>query len=174
VCLGNICRSPMAEAVMRQLVADAGLAGAIELDSAGTSRYHIGDRPDPRALAEAARRGVPVGHRARQLTAEELPRWDLVVGMDRQNVRDVRALAAGLALPEAGRIELLRSFEDHAARGGDLDVPDPYYGEAEDFAAMFDLIESACRALLAHLTVESIAGAGPSAAIALDQRSDLW
>jgi protein-tyrosine phosphatase len=153
---------------MRQLVDDAGLAGAIELDSAGTSRYHVGDRPDPRALAEAARRGVPVDHRARQLTAAELPRWDLVLGMDRQNVRDVRALAGGLGHPDVGRIELLRSFDDLAARRGDLDVPDPYYGEVEDFAAMFDLIESACRALLVHL-----AGSGPAAAIALDHGSDL-
>jgi protein-tyrosine phosphatase len=167
VCLGNICRSPTAEAVMRHLVADAGLVGAIEVDSAGTSRYHIGDRPDSRALAEAAQRGVPMQHRARQLIADELDRWDLVVGMDGQNVRDIRALARGL--PDVGRIELLRSFDAEADPGGPLDVPDPYYGGAEDFAVMFDLIESACRGLLAHLADE----ARRSAAIALDRSSEL-
>ena len=166
VCLGNICRSPTAESVMRQLVADAGLTGLIELDSAGTSRYHIGDRPDPRALAEAARRGVPMDHRARQLTADELQRWDLVLGMDAQNVRDVRGLARGR--PDVARIELLRSFDTQAG-SGHLDVPDPYYGEAEDFAVMFDLVDSACRGLLAHLADET----GRSAATAHDQRAEL-
>jgi protein-tyrosine phosphatase len=167
VCLGNICRSPTAEAVMRHLVADAGLVGAIEVDSAGTSRYHIGDRPDPRARAEAARRGVPMEHRARQLSPDELERWDFVVGMDGQNVRDIRALARGL--PDVGRIALLRSFDAEADRGGSLDVPDPYYGEAEDFAVMFDLIESACCGLLTHLVDE----ARGSAALGLDRSSEL-
>ena len=167
VCLGNICRSPSAEAVMRVLVADAGLAGSIVLDSAGTSRYHIGDQPDPRARAEAARRGVPMDHRARQVTADELRHWDLVVGMDGQNMRDLRALAR--RHPDVGRLELLRSFDDEAVRSGHLDVPDPYYGEADDFAVMFDLIESACRGLLAHLADET----ARSAVIASDHRSEL-
>jgi protein-tyrosine phosphatase len=154
VCLGNICRSPAAEAVMRLLVDEAGLADEIEIDSAGTSRYHLGDGPDPRTVAEAALRGVPMDHRARQLTGDELGQWDLVVGMDAQNVNDLRAMAAGRA--DVGRIELLRSFDPASHGAGDLDVPDPYYGHDAEFAAMFDLIEPACRGLLAELTTDRV------------------
>src|SRR5262245_51953019 len=96
VCLGNICRSPAAAAVMTQLVTEADLADVIEVDSAGTARYHVGDRADPRTLAEAERRGIPLAHRARQLTRSELADWDLVLVMDDDNLRDVRRLARDL------------------------------------------------------------------------------
>jgi len=157
VCLGNICRSPAAEAVMAQLVAEAGLSDAIEVASAGTARYHVGDLPDPRTVSEARRRSVPIVHRARQLTRDELGDWDLLLVMDGDNLRDVRRLAGDRA--DLGHVRLLRSF-DPAATGADdsaLDVPDPYYGGDEGFALMFDLIEPACRGLLEHLTTRTMA-----------------
>jgi protein-tyrosine phosphatase len=148
VCLGNICRSPAAEALMAQLVDDAGLSDVIEVDSAGTARYHVGDRPDPRTIAEARRRGVPIAHRGRQLSRDELADWDLVLVMDRDNLRDVQRLAGDR--PDLGHVRLLRSFDPDVAERSP-DVPDPYYGADADFAAMFDLIEPACRGLLADL-----------------------
>jgi protein-tyrosine phosphatase len=151
VCLGNICRSPAAEAVLRQLLDEAGLADLVEVDSAGTSRYHLGDRPDPRTLAEAARRGIPVDHRARQLTRDELREWDLIIAMDAHNLRDLRALAAGNG--HGDRLHLLRSFDPAVGEAGlaPPDVPDPYYGDDAEFSEMYDLIEPACRGLVEHL-----------------------
>jgi len=153
VCLGNICRSPAAEAVLRRLVDEAGLTEVVEVDSAGTSRYHLGDRPDSRTLAEAARRGIPIEHRARQFTRDELSEWDLVIAMDVQNLRDLRALVSdddGL-----GRVRLLREFDPAANASSETsaghDVPDPYYGEDDGVRAMYDLIEPACRGLLEYL-----------------------
>ncbi len=153
VCLGNICRSPAAEAVLRRLVDEAGLTEVVEVDSAGTSRYHLGDRPDSRTVAEAARRGIPIEHRARQFTRDELSEWDLVIAMDAQNLRDLRALVSdddGL-----GRVRLLREFDPPANPTSETsaghDVPDPYYGEDDGFCAMYDLIEPACRGLLEYL-----------------------
>ena len=133
---------------MAQLVDEAGLSGAIEVDSAGTARYHVGDRPDARTIAEARRRGVSIAHRGRQLSRDELPEWDLVLVMDRDNLRDVQRLAGDRV--DLGHVRLLRSFDPEVAERSP-DVPDPYYGADADFAAMFDLIEPACRGLLADL-----------------------
>ena len=94
---------------MAQLVDDAGLSDVIEVDSAGTARYHVGDRPDPRTIAEARRRGVPIAHRGRQLSRDELADWDLVLVMDRDNLRDVQRLAGDRT--ELGHVRLLRSFD---------------------------------------------------------------
>jgi protein-tyrosine phosphatase len=150
VCLGNICRSPAAEAVLRQLLDDAGMTGLVEVDSAGTARYHVGDRSDPRTLAEAARRGIPIDHRARQLTRDELAEWDLVIAMDAQNLRDLRAMASGNG--DLDRLRLLRSFDPAVGASGPFaDVLDPYYGDDDGFSEMYDLIEPACRGLVEHL-----------------------
>jgi protein-tyrosine phosphatase len=151
VCLGNICRSPAAEAVLRQLLDEAGMTGLVEVDSAGTARYHVGDRPDPRTLAEASRRGIPIDHRARQLRRDELPEWDLVIAMDAQNLRDLQALVSRDGDPD--RLRLLRSFDPATAGSGvgADDVPDPYYGDDAGFSEMYDLIEPACRGLVEHL-----------------------
>src|SRR5262245_66526493 len=120
------------------------MTGLVEVDSAGTARYHVGDRADPRTLAEAARRGMPIDHRARQLTRDELPEWDLVIAMDAHNLRDLRAMAA--AGGDLDRLRLLRSFDPSLGESGaDADVPDPYYGEDVGFSEMFDLIEPACQ-----------------------------
>jgi protein-tyrosine phosphatase len=122
----------------------------VEVDSAGTARYHLGDRPDPRTLAEAARRGLPIDHRARQLTHDELPEWDLIIAMDAHNLRDLRAMASPDG--DLGQLRLLRSFDPSVGESGvDADVPDPYYGEDVGFSEMFDQIEPACRGLVEHL-----------------------
>jgi protein-tyrosine phosphatase len=149
VCLGNICRSPTAEAVFRDLVAQADPPVAVEVDSAGTARYHLGDLSDPRARAVAGRRGLVMDHRARQFTAAELDDWDLVVAMDRHNLRDLQAL---LRTPEQReRIVLLRAFDAAAHARGELDVPDPYYGDEAEFVEALEIIEAGCAGLLAHL-----------------------
>ena len=143
VCLGNICRSPAAEAVLRQLLDEAGLTGVVEVDSAGTARYHLGDRPDPRTLAEAARRGIPIDHRA-----ASSPGRALRVGPDHRHGRPQPAGPAGHGVREddLDRLRLLRSFDPSIGESGvDADVPDPYYGEDDGFSEMFDLIEPACR-----------------------------
>ena len=157
VCLGNICRSPTAEAIMTRLVGEAGLAGSIEVDSAGTGGWHVGDPPDERAQAEARRRGIEMTSRARQLHVGDLTFFDLVVAMDRRNVGDIQDLAVEPA--HRDKVVLLRSFDpaSGSADPDDLDVPDPYYGGPDGFADVFDLVEAACRGLLADLVRRSVA-----------------
>ncbi len=145
VCLGNICRSPTAEAVMRKLLDDAGVAH-VTIDSAGTGDWHLGDPPDTRARDVARRRGIAMDHRAQKFTAADLDRFDLVLAMDRNNLRDLRAMARS---DEArAKIRLLRSFDPGASSP---DVPDPYYGKPADFEHVFDVCEAACRGLLEHV-----------------------
>jgi protein-tyrosine phosphatase len=149
VCLGNICRSPTAEAVMARLVADAGLEDAIELDSAGTGAWHVGSAPDERAAAAAARRGIAMRGTARQVAAEDFERFDLLLAMDGENLRALRALA-----PHAearAKVRLLREFDPASAGAASLDVPDPYYGAGDGFDRVLDLVEAACAGLLAEL-----------------------
>jgi protein-tyrosine phosphatase len=147
VCLGNICRSPTAEGILIQLVHEAGLELRVTIDSAGTSAYHVGEAADARSRAEALRRGVKLPSRARQFVAEDFDRFDYVIAMDRRNQHDIERLARTDA--DAQKVHLLRRFD---ARGGaDLDVPDPYYGEGDGFARVFDICEAGCRGLLAHM-----------------------
>lgn len=144
VCLGNICRSPTAAGVLRHHVRRAGLDGAIEVDSAGTGSWHVGDPPDYRAAAEAERRGIPLDHRARQFHPDDFTRFDLVLAMDEANLRDLLALAPDDGA--AAKVHLLRSFDPGA---DDLAVPDPYYEGG--FERVFDLVDAACLGLLGHL-----------------------
>ena len=146
VCLGNICRSPMAEAVLRAAVDKAGLRAKVIVDSAGTGDWHVGDRMNARARAQLARNGYDgESHRARQFQPSWISERDLILAMDTANLRDLRALAA----PEdQGRIRL---FGEIAGLGGQ-DVPDPYYGPAEDFARVLALLESGAPRLVAQLT----------------------
>jgi protein-tyrosine phosphatase len=148
VCLGNICRSPTAEGVMRALVAGAGADGTIELESAGTGSWHVGSRPDARAAEVALARGMPLDGRARQVSREDFQRFDLLVAMDRENRRELLRLADGPA--ERAKVRLLREF-DPASTGRDLDVPDPYYGAAGGFEEVFDLVQAACEGLLRQI-----------------------
>src|SRR5215475_9633285 len=108
VCLGNICRSPTAHGVMVRLVAEAGLGARVAIDSAGTAAYHLGELPDERSRAAARRRGIELDHLARQFTRADLDRFDLVIAMDRQNLRHLQRLVAGRSAPV---VALLRSFD---------------------------------------------------------------
>jgi protein-tyrosine phosphatase len=146
LCMGNICRSPTAEGVFRRIVRDEAPDLRLEIDSAGTHDYHVGEPPDPRAIAAARTRGVDLASlRARQLQADDFLRFDLLLAMDRRNVRDALALA-----PPEGR-ERLRLFLDYAPGRAGREVPDPYYGGAEGFEEVLDLVEAASRGLISAL-----------------------
>jgi protein-tyrosine phosphatase len=147
VCLGNICRSPTAEAVMRHLVKEEGLGKRIEIDSAGTGDWHVGAPPDRRACAVGAVRGIPLSGAARQFTPADFARYDHVIAMDGSNRDDLLRMAPGPA--ERAKVRLLRSFD--ASAPPEADVPDPYYGGPRGFDEVFDICERACRGLLEHL-----------------------
>ncbi|MGO8876616.1 MAG: low molecular weight protein-tyrosine-phosphatase [Acidimicrobiales bacterium] len=149
VCLGNICRSPMAAAVATAMVEEAGLSGSITVESFGTAGYHVGEAMNPSAAAALRRRGWPSRcHRARQLGRDDLATIDLVLCADRGNLADVRRLAGPGA--DAGKITLLRSYEAEGSPGDD-EVPDPWGGDDAEFDATLELIEGACRGLVGLL-----------------------
>jgi protein-tyrosine phosphatase len=146
VCMGNICRSPTAEAVMRGLLRAEGLDQAVAIDSAGTGGWHAGAPPDARAVSAARSRDVLVEGSARQVTAEDFDDFDVLLAMDRDNERELLARAPD---DEArAKVRLLREFDPAAVAAGDLDVPDPYYGGPNGFDHVLDLVEAACRGLL--------------------------
>lgn len=144
VCLGNICRSPAAEGVMKKLVADSGQQHLWEIDSAGTGDWHVGELPDRRMRAAGERRGYQFTHRCRQVTAEDFDRYDLIVGMDDNNIRNLHILATSRdywdKIIPIGR--WLTVFEGYS-------VPDPYYGTERDFDHVISLLEMACARMLA-------------------------
>ncbi|MDX6555949.1 MAG: low molecular weight protein-tyrosine phosphatase [Miltoncostaeaceae bacterium] len=149
VCLGNICRSPTAAAVMAHKVRQAGLGDVIEVESAGTSGWHIGEPPDRRATAEARRRGIPMTNQGKRFTKADFARYDLVLAMDAQNADDLLAIAPDDAA--RAKVRLLRSFAPGIDPSGDMAVPDPYFGGDDGFTAVFDMIDAACAGLLEHL-----------------------
>jgi protein-tyrosine phosphatase len=153
VCSGNICRSPMAESVFRSYLERTGLAGRVEVDSAGTGGWHVGQDADRRTVTVLRGRGYGCDHAARQFDPAWFRSRDLVIALDRGHLRTLRRLAPDQHT--AARVRLLRSFDPAAASGaGDLDVPDPYYGSAADFTACLELIEAACAGLLDHVAAE--------------------
>ncbi|BCA27789.1 low molecular weight protein-tyrosine-phosphatase [Metapseudomonas otitidis] len=144
VCLGNICRSPTAEGVLRGKLEQAGLAERVEVDSAGTAGWHIGKAPDPRTCQAAAKRGYDLSAlRARQVSAEDFQRFDLVLAMDHSNLRDLKALHAG----RGNAPDLFLRRYDLATE----EVPDPYYGGEDGFETVLDLVEQACDGLIAEI-----------------------
>lgn len=146
VCLGNICRSPTAEGVFRHRAHAAGLTH-LHIDSAGTANWHEGKAPDPRTVRAAARRGYDLSPlRARQVQVSDFEQFDLVLAMDRQNLRDLRSLVKAPRHDE--QLQLMLDFVDGWR---DKDVPDPYYGGAEGFEQVLDLIEAASDGLIRHL-----------------------
>jgi protein-tyrosine phosphatase len=148
VCLGNICRSPTAEGVFRQLVKEAGLADRIEVDSAGTGDYHIGERPDPRACWAASRRGYDLTRlRARQVGRHDFYEFDYVLAMDEQNMRALNQLAP----PE--HAHKLKMFTDFCS-SGECGIPDPYAGGPQSFEDVLDLVEDSAQGLLRRLRSE--------------------
>jgi len=151
VCLGNICRSPLAEGVFLHLAREAGLEDQFEVESAGTGDWHVGERPDARAQAVARRHGVDLPSRARQVTPEDLETFDHVLAMDRENLRDLRRLAGR---GRTADVRLLRAHDPMATSDDDGDVPDPYYGGASGFDLVYDMVHRSCSALLAELTAQ--------------------
>ena len=147
VCMGNICRSPTAEGVMRRLLDEAGLADRVEVESAGTGGWHAGEPPDERATLAARRRGITLAGAAQQVRAADFRDFDLLIAMDRGNLRELLAVAPDEDAAE--KVRLLREFDPASA--GDLDVPDPYYGGDRGFETVLDLVEAACRGLLDEL-----------------------
>ncbi|MEU8757792.1 low molecular weight protein-tyrosine-phosphatase [Streptomyces sp. NPDC048659] len=150
VCTGNICRSPMAEHVFRARVAEAGLAGAVVVDSAGTGGWHEGDPADPRTVSVLEEHGYGSAHAARQFRASWFPELDLVIALDEGHLRDLRRLAPTPG--DAAKIRLLRSYDP--AAGSRLDVPDPYYGGREGFEECLEMVEAASGGLLAAVRDE--------------------
>ncbi|RMH28973.1 MAG: low molecular weight phosphotyrosine protein phosphatase [Planctomycetota bacterium] len=150
VCLGNICRSPIAEGVFLHLARERGVEGRFLVDSCGTGGWHVGEPPDPRARAAAERHGVRLVSRARRLDpGADFARFDWLIPMDRQNKKDLLAEGA-----PADRVRLLRAF-DPALAGAperELDVPDPYWDEADGFDTVFGMIRAACGGMLDELS----------------------
>lgn len=147
VCLGNICRSPTAEGVMRHLVDAEGLGGEIAISSAGTGAWHVGEAPDPRSYATALKRGVKLESRARHFAAEMFDECDYAIAMDGQNFRNLQMLAR--SDEERARVFLLRDFDGESPKGSS--VPDPYAGGPDGFEHVYDLVEAGSRGLLAFL-----------------------
>ncbi len=145
VCMGNICRSPAAAGLFGHYVAARRLSGEVEVDSAGTIAYHAGEPPDGRMRRAAAARGYTLGGASRQVHREDFERFDLLVAMDRENLRDLEEIANGSGAP-------IVLFSDFLSPEAPADVPDPYYGGPDGFDRVLDLIEEGCPALLAHLT----------------------
>ena len=145
VCLGNICRSPTAEGVLRKQVSDRGLENLFEIDSAGTGDWHLGHPPDKRAIEAALARGIDLSPlRARQITARDMLYFDAIIAMDNQNLARLKSLAPA---DQQYKVRLLLQYGNSENR----EVPDPYYGGDHGFDLVLDLIEASCRELLGKL-----------------------
>ena len=153
VCLGNICRSPLAEGVFKHLVEQAGLAQQFQIESAGIGGWHVGEPADERARATARAHGLNLTGRAQQFKASDFQRLDLIIALDSDVASDLRRMASTPA--DRAKVHLLREFDPvrqaTAGRATDLDVPDPYYGGPEGFENAYQMIERSSRALLASL-----------------------
>lgn len=147
VCLGNICRSPAAEAVLRSLAEKKGTAATLQVDSAGTYGGHAGDLPDPRMRLAAQRRGYMLTHRARRIVEEDFDRFDMIVVMDDRNYEAVHRLA-----PSRTAAEKIFRMKDFCRRHPDRSyVPDPYYEGHEGFELVLDMLEDGCEGILEYL-----------------------
>jgi protein-tyrosine phosphatase len=146
VCLGNICRSPAAENIMNHLAAKSSLSSEIECDSAGTANYHSGNPPDRRMQAAAVKRNIPMKGSARQFTKADFTAFDLILAMDRENYQNILALD-----PQKQYRDKVKLMCDFATQHPDQEVPDPYFGGAEGFDYVIDLLTDACGGLLSEI-----------------------
>lgn len=146
VCLGNICRSPSAENIMKHLVNQAGLSKEIICDSAGTSSYHVGSAPDRRMSAAAKLRGIELVGEARQFQRSDFEKFDLILAMDKENYRDILAIDRSQQYQD--KVKLMCDF---CTRHNFKEVPDPYYGGLEGFNQVIDLLLDACEGLLNYV-----------------------
>ena len=161
VCTGNICRSPMGEIVLRQMLDDADVTG-VEVSSAGTAGWHIGDGADRRAIRLMRERGYDASeHRARQFTPGWFEQLDLVLAADEGHLRQLQGMISSPADRE--KIRLLREFDAEAVEAGTLDVDDPYYGDMSDFEQCLAEVEAACRGVVEHVRDIQIARSAPPA-----------
>lgn len=150
VCMGNICRSPTAEGVMRRCLREAGLDGRVEVDSAGTHAYHVGEPPDVRSQKAAKARGVDLSRlRARRVDPRDFETFDLILAMDRRNLEALRAECPPWYHAKLGLF---------VGEGEGGEVPDPYYGGPQGFEVVLDLVENASRSLVASLLRQGVAG----------------
>lgn len=150
VCLGNICRSPLAEAVFNQLLSEKGLTHSIQSDSAGTSDYHIGEDPDPRTMEVVTKYNLSLNHQARQFGSNDFTDFQYIIAMDSSNKKNIAAL-----LPDRNeqhqQIFLMREFDEEA---DSLDVPDPYWSGKEGFTQVYHMLQRSCKKLLEHIIRE--------------------
>lgn len=159
VCLGNICRSPLAEGVFRAVVSERGLVDGFTLDSAGTGGWHLGSAPDPRSMAVAAAHGIDISmQKARKIVPADFQRFDLILGMDRSNVDDLIAIAPAQT---HGRIHLFLDF----AAGENGDIPDPYYGGEDGFMTVYRMIRNASELLADTLERASAPASGQASSM---------
>lgn len=149
VCLGNICRSPSAEAVMKKLVQEAGMSDRIKVDSAGIIGYHEGERADARMRSHAARRGYTLESISRPVRTDDFFDFDLIIGMDNRNIADLQQKA-----PDPSSVEKIHQMTEYSRTPLYDHVPDPYYSGAEGFELVLDLLEDACKGLLDELVRE--------------------
>lgn len=149
VCLGNICRSPLGEELLRHRARERGLDGAVEADSAGTGGWHAGEPPNNRMAIAASRHGVTLRGKARQVRSEDFDRFDLVVAMDTQNRRDLLRMAGA----QEEKVALMRDYDPASPPGSS--VPDPWYGGDEGFAEVFGIVDAAVGGLLDAIESES-------------------
>ncbi|HEY9410465.1 MAG TPA: low molecular weight protein-tyrosine-phosphatase [Jiangellaceae bacterium] len=153
VCAGNICRSPIAEVVLRHRLDEAGLSDRVAVESAGTGGWHAGDPADPRALEVLRAHGYDgSAHRARQFDRTWFDRFELVLALDRDNLADLHRIAPDEAAHDA--LQMLRAYDSAALDRGELDVPDPYYGDESDFEHVLDLVDRAATSLVATILSE--------------------
>jgi protein-tyrosine phosphatase len=157
VCMGNICRSPLAEGIFRSVTREAGLEASFEVDSAGTGGWHEGDQPDPRSIATARSHGIDItAQRARRIRPADFSHFDLIVAMDRANIAELRRMSAS-----AANIKL---FGDIALETGE-DIPDPYYGGPDGFEKVYARLFAGCMKLLGELGADSASRSGNTSSV---------
>ena len=146
VCLGNICRSPLAEAIFKTRIAEHDLISKIEADSCGTAGYHIGDSPDPRTIANARKNGIEIRHLGRQLSLKDIEYYDLIFAMDRSNYQNILNIRG--AEHHRGKVKMMRDFDSQCDHE---DVPDPYYGGEKSFQEVFEILDRSTTSLVDYL-----------------------
>lgn len=149
VCLGNICRSPLSAAIFKHKIKNNGMTSWVEVDSCGTSNYHIGDTADPRTLANASRNGISINHCVRKLSNDDLENFDFIFAMDKSNYQNILKLSNGGNFDH--KIRMLRDF-DPESKGGE--VPDPYHGGEKGFQEVFEILDRATTNFIAFLEKE--------------------
>jgi protein-tyrosine phosphatase len=153
VCLGNICRSPLAAAIFKHKIAKNGMDSRVEVDSCGTSDYHIGDNADPRTRANATKNGIAIEHCVRQLTDADLHHFDFIFAMDKSNYQNILRLKSANA--NRSKIRMMREF-DPVGKG--REVPDPYHGDEKGFQEVFEILDRSTDQFIDLLQREQVAG----------------